>query len=459
MGIFDKKKKKEEVKVEVKPTVKESTVLKDVNSKIIEAKKQKLENVGVAPESDPKAKTPKAAPKKAEAKQDVVVIKDETTKKPTAEKAAKPAKSLGLDEAQMAAFTSILEKAKETGSIKREAINAKFFKFEPTASELEKIYTAIEASEIEIIDEEKEEMVDNKELDEIAASPNLEDHVRTYFKEMGKVPLLSAEEEVELSKKMLAGDIQAKHRLTEANLRLVVNIAKKHNNQKGGLGRTSMGFLDLIQEGNIGLMKAVEKFDYQKGFRFSTYATWWIRQNISRAKADQARTIRLPVHMVETLTKMNKVERQLQQELGRDPTADELGERLGLSAQKVMENKRIRFDPISMESPRGDERDSVIGDTVKDESIAAPDEQVETSVLRNLLNDAINTLTPREQSVIKLRYGLVDGRQRTLEEVGNQFNVTRERIRQIEAKALKKLKQPNRSKYLRDFREGSEDHH
>ncbi|MCL2771471.1 MAG: hypothetical protein FWD89_04125, partial [Firmicutes bacterium] len=199
MGIFDKKKKKEEVKVEVKPTVKESTVLKDVNSKIIEAKKQKLENVGVAPESDPKAKTPKAAPKKAEAKQDVVVIKDETTKKPTAEKAAKPAKSLGLDEAQMAAFTSILEKAKETGSIKREAINAKFFKFEPTASELEKIYTAIEASEIEIIDEEKEEMVDNKELDEIAASPNLEDHVRTYFKEMGKVPLLSAEEEVELS--------------------------------------------------------------------------------------------------------------------------------------------------------------------------------------------------------------------------------------------------------------------
>ncbi|MCL2771515.1 MAG: sigma-70 family RNA polymerase sigma factor, partial [Firmicutes bacterium] len=199
--------------------------------------------------------------------------------------------------------------------------------------------------------------------------------------------------------------------------------------------------------------------DYQKGFRFSTYATWWIRQNISRAKADQARTIRLPVHMVETLTKMNKVERQLQQELGRDPTADELGERLGLSAQKVMENKRIRFDPISMESPRGDERDSVIGDTVKDESIAAPDEQVETSVLRNLLNDAINTLTPREQSVIKLRYGLVDGRQRTLEEVGNQFNVTRERIRQIEAKALKKLKQPNRSKYLRDFREGSEDHH
>jgi RNA polymerase primary sigma factor len=346
---------------------------------------------------------------------------------------------------------------KSNGKLKEEDIHAKLFSFELNATELAAAVKKVAASGIEIIHDKGVELVDNSQLDELANLPNLDDHVRMYLKEIGKVPLLNAEEEITLAKDILTDDKErverAKKKLCEANLRLVVSIAKHYTNNKTSLGKATMHFLDLIQEGNIGLMKAVEKFDYQKGFRFSTYATWWIRQNISRARADQARTIRLPVHMVETITKVSKAERALAQELGRDPDIEEVAERLSMTVAKVMEIKRISYEPISMEKPLGDRDENVLGDTIADDSIISPEYQSENAVLRKLLMDVINTLTPREQSVIRLRFGIDDGRPRTLEEVGKQFNVTRERIRQIEAKALRKLKQPNRTRWLNDFKD------
>ena len=280
--------------------------------------------------------------------------------------------------------------------------------------------------------------------DQLFKEINLDDPVKMYLKVIGRVPLLTGDEEIELAKRMAEGDKEAKMRLSEANLRLVVSIAKRY------VGR-GMQFLDLIQEGNLGLMKAVEKFDYQKGFKFSTYATWWIRQAITRAIADQARTIRMPVHMVETINKQVRVSRMLLQKLGREPTPMEIAEEMGISEYRVMEIQKIAQDPVSLETPIGEEDDSHIGDFLEDESATAPSDTVAFNMLKNQLISVLDTLTPREEKVLRLRYGIDDGRPRTLEEVGKEFNVTRERIRQIEAKALRKLRHPSRSKRLKDF--------
>jgi len=273
-----------------------------------------------------------------------------------------------------------------------------------------------------------------------------DDPVRMYLKEIGKVPLLTAEEELEIAKRMAEGDEAAREKLSESNLRLVVSIAKRY------VGR-GMQFLDLIQEGNLGLIKAVEKFDYSKGYKFSTYATWWIRQAITRAIADQARTIRIPVHMVETINKLIRVSRQLLQEYGREPTPEEIANEMGISEEKVREITKIAQEPVSLETPIGEEEDSHLGDFIPDDDIPAPAEAAAYTMLKEQLNDVLDTLTPREEKVLRLRFGLDDGRSRTLEEVGKEFNVTRERIRQIEAKALRKLRHPSRSKKLKDFME------
>ena len=273
-----------------------------------------------------------------------------------------------------------------------------------------------------------------------------DDPVRLYLKEIGKVPLVSGEREKELAEQMMAGDESAKTQLVEANLRLVVSIAKRY------VGR-GMYFLDLIQEGNLGLMKAVEKFDYTKGFKFSTYATWWIRQAITRAIADQARTIRIPVHMVETIHKVSRYSRQMMQEMGREPTPEEIAEKLGMSAEKVREIIKVGQDPVSLETPIGEEEDSHLGDFIPDDDTPSPAEATSANILREELERQLRTLTPREQTVIKLRFGLYDGRTRTLEEVGKEFDITRERIRQIEAKALRKLRHPSRARHLKGFME------
>ena len=335
---------------------------------------------------------------------------------------------------------------------------------------LDKIYEYLESQNIEVIDitlmeDNKDDMLDGledlesieslegienfeKELDLniIDASINIDDHVRMYLKEIGKVDLLSADEEMELARKMAEGDEMAKKRLAEANLRLVVSIAKRY------VGR-GMLFLDLIQEGNLGLIKAVEKFDYRKGFKFSTYATWWIRQAITRAIADQARTIRIPVHMVETINKLIRVSRQLLQELGREPSDEELAKEMEMPIEKVREIRKIAQEPVSLETPIGEEEDSHLGDFIPDEDVPAPSDAAAFTLLKEQLIEVLDTLTDREEKVLRLRFGLDDGRARTLEEVGKEFNVTRERIRQIEAKALRKLRHPSRSKKLRDYLE------
>ncbi len=296
------------------------------------------------------------------------------------------------------------------------------------------------------LDEEDEEDVpdvDNLEF-LVPDSVSIEDPVRMYLKEIGKVPLLSAEEEIELAKKMELGDEEAKKKLAEANLRLVVSIAKRY------VGR-GMLFLDLIQEGNLGLIKAVEKFDYRKGFKFSTYATWWIRQAITRAIADQARTIRIPVHMVETINKLIRVSRQLLQELGREPTPDEIAEAMNMPVDRVREILKISQEPVSLETPIGEEEDSHLGDFIQDDQVPVPADAAAFTLLKEQLEEVLKTLTEREQKVLRLRFGLDDGRARTLEEVGKVFNVTRERIRQIEAKALRKLRHPSRSRKLKDY--------
>ena len=291
----------------------------------------------------------------------------------------------------------------------------------------------------------EEEEIDMENLDlNVPEGINIEDPVRMYLKEIGKVPLLTPEEEVELAKKMELGDESAKKRLAEANLRLVVSIAKRY------VGR-GMQFLDLIQEGNLGLIKAVEKYDYSKGFKFSTYATWWIRQAITRASADQARTIRIPVHMVETINRLIRTSRQLLQELGREPQPEEIAERMDLPVDRVREIMKISQDPVSLETPIGEEEDSHLGDFIQDDHVAVPVEAATYTLLHEQLMEVLETLTEREQKVLRLRFGLDDGRPRTLEEVGKEFNVTRERIRQIEAKALRKLRHPSRSKKLKDY--------
>ena len=319
------------------------------------------------------------------------------------------------------------------------------------SDQIEKLYDKFESMNIDVVDEELEVPENiNEEIAEIENDASLgegisiDDPVRMYLKEIGKVPLLSATEEIELAKRMADGDQEAKKKLAEANLRLVVSVAKRY------VGR-GMLFLDLIQEGNLGLIKAVEKFDYRKGYKFSTYATWWIRQAITRAIADQARTIRIPVHMVETINKLIRVNRQLLQEYGREPRPDEIAREMGISEEKVREIIKVAQEPVSLETPIGEEEDSHLGDFLEDDKTPPPSQIVAESMMKQTLSDVLHMLTPREEQVIRMRYGLDDGQQRTLEEVGKAFNVTRERIRQIEVKALRKIKRPNMSKNLVDY--------
>ncbi len=340
---------------------------------------------------------------------------------------------------------TLLDDVKNNGNnrITFDELEAKLEKLTLTAEQNAELYRYLEENGVKIVDTfDKDNSALYKSIGDVA----VDDPVKMYLKDIGKVPLLSTEEEAELAKRMLDGDEDAKQKLSEANLRLVVSIAKRY------VGR-GMLFLDLIQEGNLGLMKAVEKFDYTKGFKFRTYATWWIRQAITRAIADQARTIRIPVHMVETINRQVRAQRALLQELGREPTPEEIGEYMGIPAEKVVEIQKIAQDPVSLETPIGEEEDSHLVDFIEDTKTIAPGDMAAQSMLREQLIAALHKLTPREEKVIRLRYGLDDGRQRTLEEVGKEFNVTRERIRQIEAKALRKLRNPSKSKKLRDYLE------
>ena len=340
----------------------------------------------------------------------------------------------------------IKEAKKENNVITEEDLGSKLINHELTLEELNNVKARLEEEGI-TIEASLDETIKDEELKEIMSNVKVGDPVKMYLKDIGQVQLLTPEQEVELAKKILEGDERAKKELSERNLKLVVSIAKKYVN------RSSMQFLDLIQEGNLGLLKAVEKFDHTKGFRFSTYATWWIRQSITRAIADQARTIRIPVHMVETIHRLSRVSKQLMQELGRDPSNAEIAERMGLTESRVVEIQKIAQDPVSLESPVGEEDESRISDFIEDESIKSPTDNAAQDILKTQLLQVIETLTPREQKVIRLRYGIDDSHPRTLEEVGKEFNVTRERIRQIEAKALRKLRHPNRSKKLQDYYE------
>ena len=345
---------------------------------------------------------------------------------------------------------------KKKNILEYQEISDFFQKMELSAEEFEKILDCLESNNIDVLrisdsDEDiliaQEEDIEVEKIDlSVPDGVSIEDPVRMYLKEIGKVALLSAEDEIELAKRMELGDQEAKKRLAEANLRLVVSIAKRY------VGR-GMLFLDLIQEGNLGLIKAVEKFDYRKGYKFSTYATWWIRQAITRAIADQARTIRIPVHMVETINKLIRVSRQLLQELGREPTPEEISQEMGMPVERVREILKISQEPVSLETPIGEEEDSHLGDFIQDDNVPIPADAAAFTLLKEQLQEVLGTLTEREQKVLTLRFGLEDGRARTLEEVGKEFNVTRERIRQIEAKALRKLRHPSRSRKLKDYLE------
>ncbi len=338
----------------------------------------------------------------------------------------------------------IFDMAAKKGSINEEEIYFRLLKYDLSAQEIQKFVKKLESHLIKILKSAEENESENDDV-EFTGFMSVDDPVKMYLKDIGKVPLLTAEEEVDLAKRILDGDNEAKARLCQANLRLVVSIAKRW------ASTNSLSFLDLIQEGNMGLLRAVDKFDYTKGFRFSTYATWWIKQAITRAIADQSRTIRLPVHMVETINRYSRTVRQLTQQLSREPTLEEVAEAMGISESKVVEIKKSALDPISLETPIGEEEDSKMSDFIEDESAKSPMEIATQKLLHEQLLAVIDTLTPREQQVIRERYGLIDGKSKTLEEVGREFSVTRERIRQIEAKALRKLKHPNRSKKLVDF--------
>ena len=360
-------------------------------------------------------------------------------------------------------LNDLVEKGKKTGKLSSKDLMV-LEDMNLSSEETEKFYDRLESLNIDVLGDDALPPVDEDALPELEELQEIEevteeemneteamadtfstdDPVRMYLKEIGKVPLLTPEEEQDLAKRMAEGDEEAKRRMAEANLRLVVSIAKRY------VGR-GMLFLDLIQEGNLGLIKAVEKFDYTKGYKFSTYATWWIRQAITRAIADQARTIRIPVHMVETINKVIRVSRQLLQELGHDPSPEEISEEMGMPVDKVREILKIAQEPVSLETPIGEEEDSHLGDFIPDEGASEPSEAASFTLLKEQLMDVLSTLTPREEKVLKLRFGIEDGRTRTLEEVGKEFNVTRERIRQIEAKALRKLRHPSRSKKLKDF--------
>ena len=339
------------------------------------------------------------------------------------------------------AVEKIIEIGKKNGEISMDTVTEKFASLTP--DEIEEVLKKINESGIKV-NEDVVVVEDDEEMEKLMSQVYVDDPVKMYLKDIGKVPLLTQEQEIELAKRMAEGDEDAKRQLSESNLRLVVSIAKKY------VGR-GMLFLDLIQEGNFGLMKAVEKFDYTKGFKFSTYSTWWIRQSITRAIADQARTIRIPVHMFETINKQKKVTRDLFQQLGREPSVEEISKAMGIPVEKVIEIQKISQDTVSLDTPVGEEEDSTLGTFIQDENAISPADSASIMMLKEQLMEVLATLTPREQKVIMLRYGIEDGHTRTLEDVGKEFSVTRERIRQIEAKALKKLRQPSRSKKLKDY--------
>ena len=363
-------------------------------------------------------------------------------------------------EARQEKLNELYELGKSKGVLTYSEIMDRLLELDMDPDQLDKVLESLEANGVNVVNDtasidvsdtgEKagsNDMLADIDMDlSVPEGVSIDDPVRMYLKEIGKVPLLTADEEIEIAKRLELGDEEAKRKLSEANLRLVVSIAKRY------VGR-GMLFLDLIQEGNLGLIKAVEKFDYRKGFKFSTYATWWIRQAITRAIADQARTIRIPVHMVETINKLIRVSRQLLQENGREPTPEEIAKEMGISESKVREIIKIAQEPVSLETPIGEEEDSHLGDFIPDDDAPAPAEAASFALMKEQLMDVLDTLTPREEKVLRLRFGLDDGHQRTLEEVGKEFNVTRERIRQIEAKALRKLRHPSRSKKLRDYLE------
>ena len=353
-------------------------------------------------------------------------------------------------DAKQAKLNELYELGKSKGVLTYDEIISKLAQYEIDPEQFDNILETFEAMGVavtrdaESVVPQPEPLPEDLDLSSMTEGISIDDPVRMYLKEIGRVPLLTADEEIEIAKRMEEGDEEAKKKLAEANLRLVVSIAKRY------VGR-GMLFLDLIQEGNLGLIKAVEKFDYRKGYKFSTYATWWIRQAITRAIADQARTIRIPVHMVETINKLIRVSRQLLQEYGREPTPDEIAKAMGISESKVREIIKIAQEPVSLETPIGEEEDSHLGDFLEDETALAPAEAASHALMKEQLWDVLDTLTPREEKVLRLRFGLDDGHQRTLEEVGKEFQVTRERIRQIEAKALRKLRHPSRSKKLKDY--------
>ena len=419
--------------------------IKNTEEKVKKAKTEKTEKVKTE-------KNEKVQEKAKKEKTEKVQEKVETEK---SENIEEKAKKDNIDEKAKEKVEKILKKAKEKGKLTYGELATELDETSP--DEIEKVFDAMEEMGVDVLkddfddepDEEDLKEVQDLKLDEITQDDtfegiNIDDPVRMYLREIGRIDLLTYEQELELAKKILEGDEDAKQKLAEANLRLVVSIAKKY------VGR-GMLFLDLIQEGNMGLIKAVEKFDYEKGFKFSTYATWWIRQSITRAIADQARTIRIPVHMVETINKLIRTSRHLLQRLGREPTPEELAEELELPIDKVMEIQKIAQDPVSLETPIGEEDDSHLGDFIQDEDSPAPQDAAAYTLLKEQLEEVMSTLTPREAKVLRLRFGLNDGKARTLEEVGREFDVTRERIRQIEAKALRKLRHPSRSKKLKDY--------
>ena len=380
--------------------------------------------------------------------------KEIIAKNEAVESKTKESKKTKISSEDKEKINSIIKEAKENGKMTYGDLATKLNDVNP--EEMDSVFDAFEEIGVDLLPDDFEEEpdledlkeVENLKLDEITDTSfegiSVDDPVRMYLREIGRIPLLTYDEELELAKKILEGDEDAKQKLAESNLRLVVSIAKKY------VGR-GMLFLDLIQEGNMGLIKAVEKFDYTKGFKFSTYATWWIRQAITRAIADQARTIRIPVHMVETINKLIRTSRHLLQQLGREPTPEEIAAEMEIPVEKVTEIQKIAQDPVSLETPIGEEDDSHLGDFIQDDDSPAPQDAAAYTLLREQLEEVMKTLTPREAKVLKLRFGLEDGKSRTLEEVGKEFNVTRERIRQIEAKALRKLRHPSRSKKLKDY--------
>ena len=449
-----KKEEKKSLNEELKPTKKEKIAQEEVKKK--PAQKEKTEKKPTKKEK----KEVEEKKKKLEEKE--TIIPEESDKEPgknetvpadtLKEKVEKNSEEV-KDEANNK-VDEILKKAKENGKITYGELASQLG--EVDAEAIDKIFDKMEALGVDVskdVDIEEPDLEDLEEVEDIKLEDietmnfdgiSVDDPVRMYLREIGKIPLLTFEEEATLAREAMEGSEEAKQRLSESNLRLVVSIAKKY------VGR-GMLFLDLIQEGNMGLIKAVEKFDYTKGYKFSTYATWWIRQAITRAIADQARTIRIPVHMVETINKLIRTSRHLLQQLGREPTPQEIADEMEIPLEKVMEIQKIAQDPVSLETPIGEEDDSHLGDFIQDEDSPAPQDSAAYTLLREQLNEVMDTLTPREAKVLKLRFGLEDGRPRTLEEVGREFMVTRERIRQIEAKALRKLRHPSRSKKLRDY--------